>query len=130
MSKVLKSGKDPITEELLNSFIGKLISVPTNEHVATQELTGKQQTVNVWFAGTVAGFEKATIGYDFANEQYLEEPIVTYNLILTDGMGYILSPKNCVVEEVTEEEFVDMVQEYERKQAVKNSIILPDGKTV
>lgn len=120
---ILKSADTVISEETLKGLIGKLVNVPTNEHEMVKQLTNTKEKVNVWFAGTVAGFEKQTIGYDFVNDSF-HEPIVMYSLLLTDGHAYILSP-SCVIEELSEEDFLKMIEEQEKAQAVKDALILP-----
>lgn len=123
-NRVLKTKETPITEDLLKSLIGKLINVPVNEHEATKPLTKEKEKINVWFAGTVAGYEKQVVSYDFTTDSF-HEPIIMYAILLTDGHAYMLSHENCIIEEITEEKFLEMVEEYERKQLAKESIMVP-----
>lgn len=123
---MLKTKENVLTEEFLSSLVGKLIHVPTNEHETEQELTGEKTKVNVWFAGVVAGYTKSHIAYNFDICDFISSKEY-YQLILTDGMCYILA-SDCEIEELTEEEFAKMVEDFQRSQDIKNSIILPDGK--
>jgi hypothetical protein len=121
MFKKLKG--EELSEELLSGCIGKIISVPINEHIMNNQITGLKDVVNVWFVGTVAGFEKQTICYNYTEDEFMD-PITAYSILLTDGHAYILA-KDCEMKEITEEEFDTMIKEEEAKQKARDSIILP-----
>jgi hypothetical protein len=122
---VIKSLDDAVTEELLLNLVGKMIHVPTNEHMSIDNETGTLNPVNVWFAGTVAGYAKEVLGYDFGNDDALTELKVAYSVLMTDGVGYILSSTKCEIKEITMSEFEEMVTDYKLKQEAINSILLP-----
>lgn len=124
MTNVLKSKETDITEELLASMIGKMIHVPTNEHVVVKQLTDTKEIVNVWFAGVVAGYDKQIVGFNYATDEFCE-PYTVYSLLLTDGHAYVLSPTACEVNEITMEDFTIMIEEQQKIQDAKDSIILP-----
>jgi hypothetical protein len=126
MSQIVKVIDGKVTEDLLVGLIGKIVSVPTNEHYTTKELTGERETVNVFFAGEVAGVDKTIMAYDYLTNTYLKEPIVAFSLILTDGAGYILSATKSEILEITLEEFEELVIKHQKEVALKNSIILPN----
>lgn len=125
MGVSIKTVDQELTTELLDSMVGKLVYVPQNEHMAADEYSEELKAVNVWFAGTVAGYEISTVKYDYINDVFIDEPKITYNLLLTDGVGYILSTTKCAIEELTEEEFLKMVEEHQAKQKAVDSILLP-----
>lgn len=124
---ILKNREDFITETLLTSMVGKFIHAPINNHEFTNN-KGENETVNVWFAGLVVGYDTAVIYYDFENNSFLDSPEVKYSLLLSDGMAYSLSLDSEIVE-LTEEEFSDMVEKFAKEQMAKESIILPEGDT-
>ena len=125
MSKQVKKIEDPITVELLESLLGKIIHTPTNEHLVVNDVEEKAEPVNVWFAGTVAGYEVQTLKYDYVEDKPTEGTKVSYNVLMTDGIGYILSPDKSEVFELTDDEFVELVDEHEKKKKAKDSILLP-----
>jgi hypothetical protein len=79
----------------------------------------------VWFAGTVAGYVKEVLSYDFGNDVRLDTPRIGYSILMTDGMGYILSSTKCEINEITMDEFSKMVEDHRKKQEAINSILLP-----
>ncbi|MGC5773342.1 hypothetical protein [Paenibacillus pabuli] len=77
-----------------------------------QTPTGATTKANVWFAGIVAGYEKAVIGFNYEADEFHEEPQTYYNVHLTDGMGYILtSAFELEIHELTQEEFAQLIEE-------------------
>lgn len=125
MPQVIKAKDQPLTEEIVASLIGKFVHVPTNFH-EMQTPTGAITKVNVWFAGVVAGYEKALIGFDYETGEFTE-PKAYFNVHLTDGMGYILTTVNDLeINELTEEEFQALVEEHKEAQN-KPEIILPEA---
>lgn len=125
MPQVIKAKDQAITEEIVKRLIGKFVHVPTNFHdVATP--TGATTKVNVWFAGVVAGYEKAVIGFDYETGEFNEEPQIFFNVHLTDGMGYVLTNDyDLEINELTEEEFTQLVEEHKEAQNTPE-IILPE----
>ena len=123
---VLKDLQTPLTEELVTGWVGKLIHVTTNKHKSFNPLLNKEVEENVWFAGKVAGWEKRHLAYDYLTDTFNEEPLVYYTILLTDGMSYVLSSGDVEVEEITLEKLTEMVEEQQRKKAVKDSILLPN----
>lgn len=129
---VLKELHEALTEELVASLVKKYIEVPVNKHTNPDS---PEETVNAWFAGQVAGFEKAELHFDYMKNEYREEPAVFYNILLTDGMGYVLSKDACEIRELTKEAFQEMVAQHLAEEAIeqeaeailKNQLILPEG---
>lgn len=133
MAEVIKTKDQAVTENLVKELVGKHIHVPTNMHdIKTEDGTGE---VNAWFGGRVAGYEKAEIHFDYEKQEFMDEPSTIYNILLCDGLGYVLSNRESEVNIITEEEFQEMVEEHKKKQKeaqakaeAKNSLILPDNK--
>ncbi|WP_315793055.1 hypothetical protein [Paenibacillus sp. BIC5C1] len=73
MTQMIIAKDDTLTEELVASLIGKCIHAPTNVH-EIQTPTGATTKANVWFAGIVAGYEKAVIGFNYQADEFHEEP--------------------------------------------------------
>ncbi|MBD8836328.1 MULTISPECIES: hypothetical protein [unclassified Paenibacillus] len=116
MTHVIKAKEDKLTEEIVASMIGKYIHAPTNMH-EIQTPTGATTQANVWFAGSVAGYEKAVIGFNYEEGTFHEEPQTFYNVHLTDGMGYILtSAYELEIHELTEEEFNQLIEEKKEEE--------------
>lgn len=113
----VKTVDQEITEELVSSLVKKYIHVPTNIHKNAQ--SEEEEEANAWFAGEVAGFEKAVLHFDYMKGEFREEPITFYNILLSDGMGYVLSNDTCEINEITKEEFDKMVQEHIANQVVE-----------
>jgi hypothetical protein len=124
MSKVLKTVDQESTEELLASLAGKFIHCNINTH-KTKDKFGKDINVNVWFAGEVAGFDRVTMYYGEVMTKLLDTPIISYNIILTDGMAYSLSPTELSILELTREEFEQLVEDYQKEQEAKDSVLIP-----
>lgn len=103
---LIKTTADKLDEHILENLKGKYIYVPTNK---VRDEENKEH--NIWFAGQVAGYEKTKNFYDYVNEKFLETPIISFNILLTDGMCYVLSEES-VIYEITEEEFLDLVERY------------------
>lgn len=119
MTEVLKTIEQPLTEELVQNLVGKFIHVPTNNHKVPDEINGGDQEINVWFGGRVAGYEKAHIEYDYITNEFLQEPMTHYNVLLVDGMGYVLSNVGDVeIHEISKDEYEAMVQEFIASQIV------------
>lgn len=128
MSQVVKFVDQELNEELVQSLIGKFIHVPTNMHKVFNQFEGKEEEVNVWFGGKVAGYEKAYIHFNFETKEFMEEPEVYYNILLTDGMGYVLSQTKVEILEITEEEFMALVAEHHANQiAEQPKLIVPES---
>lgn len=123
MSKVLKSEGQNLTEPLLMSLVGKYIHIDVNKHPSKDQF-GRDIEVNVWFAGEMAGYDRVTMFFD-KEQNRLDFPIISYNLILTDGMAYSLSPTQLSILELTAEEFNKLVDDCQLEQAVKDSILIP-----
>lgn len=126
MAQVIKAKDQVLTEEIVASMIGKYVHAPTNMH-EVQTPTGGTTKVNVWFAGVVAGYEKAVIGFNYEDGSFNEQPQTFFNVHLTDGMGYILTTTlDLEIQELSEEEFESLVEE---KKAEQNTpeIILPEA---
>lgn len=82
---------------------------------------GATTQANVWFAGSVAGYEKAVIGFNYEEGTFHEEPQTFYNVHLTDGMGYILtSAYELEIHELTEEEFNQLIEEKKEEEQDSN----------
>ncbi|OMF15560.1 hypothetical protein BK131_09090 [Paenibacillus amylolyticus] len=82
-----------------------------------QTPTGATTKANVWFAGCVAGYEKAVIGFNYEEGAFHEELQTFYNVHLTDGMGYILtSAYELEIHELTEEEFNQLIEEKKEEE--------------
>ncbi|ETT53328.1 hypothetical protein NSQ20_20480 [Paenibacillus sp. FSL K6-1122] len=116
MTHMIKAKDDKLTEEIVSSMIGKYIHAPTNMH-EIQTPTGATTKANVWFAGRVAGYEKAIIGFNYEEGTFHEELQTFYNVHLTDGMGYILtSAYELEIHELTEEEFNQLIEEKKEEE--------------
>ncbi|WP_419889286.1 hypothetical protein [Paenibacillus xylanexedens] len=116
MTHMIKAKDDKLTEEIVASMIGKYIHAPTNMH-EIQTPTGATTKANVWFAGLVAGYEKAIIGFNYEEGTFHEELQTFYNVHLTDGMGYILtSAYELEIHELTEEEFNQLIEEKKEEE--------------
>ncbi|MBT2283796.1 hypothetical protein J7E78_09625 [Paenibacillus polymyxa] len=116
MTHMIKAKDDKLTEEIVASMIGKYIHAPTNMH-EIQTPTGATTKANVWFAGSVAGYEKAVIGFNYEEGTFHEELQTFYNVHLTDGMGYILtSAYELEIHELTEEEFNQLIEEKKEEE--------------
>ena len=50
---------------------------------------------------------------------------VSFNVLMRDGIGYILSNTKCEITSICESEFARMVDEHSKKQDAVNSILLP-----
>lgn len=111
----LKACEQAITEELVSLLVHKYVHVPINTHTNPET----EETVNAWFAGQVAGYEKAVLHYDFLERRYRDEPLTYYNILLNDGMGYVLSNEQCEIKEITQEQFTDMLAEHLAEQSLK-----------
>lgn len=122
--KIIKKLNEPLTESFLESLIGKYVHVPTNEHVTFDPMEKEFVTVNAWFAGKVAGYEKLVYAYDYKEDKFFQKPKTVYKVLLCDGMGYAISEKSSF-RELTEEEFVKMLAEHDAEKSSK--IILPKG---
>lgn len=128
MSKLIKAVNEKLTEEMLKGLMGKFINVPTNPHV-TQTPTGATGTVNAWFAGKVAGYEKAYVGFDYPAQEYYEEPKTYYQALLCDGMGYVLSD-GAEIFEISEQDFVQLVADEEAKRALEHIERVDNNKEI
>lgn len=129
MAELLKSIDQPITEEMLQSWVGKYIHCPTNIHEVYDPIDNVIKESNAWFAGQVAGYQKDYNAYDFPTGNFIEAQIL-YTVIFTDGSGYLLSPEKCEVYEITQYEFMQMVEEKQKKRSTieipKEQFIIPE----
>ena len=121
--EIIKKQDEAITESFLESLIGKYIHAPVNEHVTYDPMDKEFVKVNAWFAGKIAGYEKAVFAYDYKNDEFFKESKTVYKVLLCDGMAYAISEENSVFEELTEEEFLEMLAKHDAKEL--NKIILP-----
>lgn len=128
MSNLIKAINEPVTEGMLKELIGKYVNVPTNPHV-TQTPTGATGTVNAWFAGKVAGYEKAYVGFDYPAQEFYAEPRTFYQLLLCDGMGYVLS-NGAEILEITEQDFTELVAREDAKRALEQMERVEDNKEI
>ncbi len=119
---LIHDGETPITEELIASCAKKYIYA-TENYQMTQDENGVMEEVNAWFGGFVYGYEKATLHFDYMSNLAFAEPQVYYNLLLSDGMSYVLSPKKCVLYELTEQEFNEKSAEHKAKQIMEGEVI-------
>ena len=126
--KIVKKNEDFITKELLESLVGKIIHATVNNLELT-DATNKVETVNVWFAGMVAGYDVVTTYYDYEDNSFSTTPTIRYSLLLTDGMAYTLA-SDCELHEITQEEFLKLVEEYTKEQMKKDTLILPEEKKI
>ncbi len=127
-ANVLKAQETVLTEELLQSLVGKTIHCPVNYHTTVQNLTGEDSEVNVWFAGMVAGYEKIYLAVDLASESNvltITEPRTDFRLIMTDGASYALADQSKVLE-ITDQQLAEMVKKHRKEQGLKDLLILPE----
>ncbi|MFF2480289.1 hypothetical protein [Paenibacillus sp. NPDC058071] len=111
----MKQKQEALTENLVAGLIGQHIQVP--ENMVEIPEAGKQ---NVWFAGRVAGYEKAVFGFNPSDGSFMEEPFTYLSVVMTDGKGYILA-EDCCINAITEQEFKDMLAEHVTKQSFEES---------
>ncbi|MGN7765376.1 hypothetical protein [Paenibacillus sp. 22594] len=104
-----------ITEEEVISLVGKYISVPQNTHTGPDG-----ESVNAWFTGQIAGYEKAVISFDYLNGEFMSDPLVFINLLMTDGAGWVLSKEELEIQIITKEEFDNILAEHLANQAIDN----------
>lgn len=128
MSKILRDKETPVTEEILESLIGKIIHVPNNI-LPMVDSKGNIHKENVWFAGMVAGYDVVTSYFDFANNKFIDTPFKRISILLTDGMMYTLAPESEILE-LTDDEFYKMVEENAKMQDIlvpetSKDILLP-----
>ncbi|MDP9699792.1 hypothetical protein J2T16_002693 [Paenibacillus intestini] len=120
MTQVIKAKSDTLTEDIVASMIGKYVHAPTNIH-EVQTPTGAMTKANVWFAGKVAGYEKAVIGFNYEDGEFSEQPETFFNVHLTDGMGYILTTAfELELLELSKEEFEQLIAD-QKKEDMENS---------
>jgi hypothetical protein len=132
LGTVVKAVDQEVTIEILDSLIGKRIYVPTNVHMVAANPDDEFKAINVWFAGTVGGYEIAKIKYNAMQDTFFNDVKVSFNVLLTDGVVYQLSSIKCEILELTEDEFLQMVKDFKEaklkeqaKQALVDSILLP-----
>ncbi|MEC0276890.1 hypothetical protein [Peribacillus frigoritolerans] len=134
MSRIIKHLGELATEETIQGLVGKLLHVPTNKHVINNPMEGdKEETVNAWFAGQVAGYEKAFLVYDYESGEFFDEPHVFYNILLTDGKGYMLELSESEIVELTDTEWTEMITEHQSIEIVTDtaqSLLVPDRKII
>lgn len=119
---LIHNGETPITEEIVASLAKKYMYA-TENYQMTQDENGVMEEVNAWFGGFVYGYEKAILHFDYMSNLAFAEPQTYFNLLLSDGMSYVLSPKKCVLYELTEEEFNEKSAEHKAKQIMEGEPI-------
>jgi hypothetical protein len=97
---LVKEKQDELNEDLLRDLIGRIIDVPINEHEVLEGVT------NLWFGGRVAGYCVTKLYYNFKEEDFTEEKICKYDIVLTDGEGFPVSD-SCEIWFLTEDEFTE-----------------------
>lgn len=124
--QIVKSIDEKLTEKTLQNLVGKYIYVPTNMVETLNHLEGdKVEEMNCWFAGRVAGYEKGYVHYSYEENEFLDEPVLFYRILLTDGMSYMITTEGELeIQELTADEFTQMVLEHQAKQ----KIVTPDNK--
>lgn len=105
----VKEKNETITEEFLLTLIGNYVYVPTN--LLTVVKNNEEVVENIWFGGQVAGYEVSKIWYSFKENEYQEEPKMTYSIVMVDGASYILSESSEIFT-LTEEEFKNLLTDY------------------
>jgi len=127
MSKLIKGNDVKITRECLEDMIGELVHVPVNMQERLNPDTSEIEMVNMWFSGTVAGYQEQVSYFDFEKEEMVESKSVKYSILLTDGYVYSVVD-SCIIKKITQEEFIEMIKKEQEKQRVsenKSSLILP-----
>lgn len=117
--QILKTESEKLTEEFLESLIGKYVHVPINEHVTYDPIAKEFVKVNAWFAGKVAGYEKSVFAYDYKNNRFYDKSEVIYKVLLCDGMAYVISKDKSLFKELTEEEFMEMLGKHDAEKISK-----------
>lgn len=119
-----------LTEEFVQSLVGKIIHVPINKLNVFNSVEGRMEEVNAWFGGLVVGYEKAVLHYDYYNKTDLEEPKVFFNVLLKDGMGYALSQEELEIRELDEIEWAKLLAEHHKEeivqQVMEKEILVPE----
>lgn len=132
MSRIIKHIDEIATEETIKGLVGKLIHVPTNRHVINNPMEGGQEEiVNAWFAGQVAGYEKAVLVYDFETGEFFEEPHTFFNVLLTDGKGYMFELIQSEIVELTDVEWAELITEFQAIDAINDTaqkLLIPERK--
>ncbi len=129
MATLLKTVEEPLTEEFMASLVGLFVHVSVNEHEVQEDIDGSKEVRNVWFAGKVAGFEKAILSFDWASQKFINEPVTHFTMLMTDGTGWLMSQTKTEVQGITEDEFVSMVASETAKQAVEQELTNPVEET-
>ncbi|MGM7682833.1 hypothetical protein ACSVDA_11835 [Cytobacillus sp. Hm23] len=130
MSVLIKDSNMILTEELVKSFVGKIIHVPVNKHLVKQATDSgeiEESEVNAWFAGEVAGYEKAYIKFDYERGKFLEKEKVYFNILLTDGIGYQLAVHDSEIMEITEEEWKKLITKHQATNVSDEKVDLTVG---
>ncbi|SNS20801.1 hypothetical protein SAMN05446037_100627 [Anaerovirgula multivorans] len=123
---MVKTKEQELTEGLISGLLGNFISVPTNVFKVNDPVDGEVE-LNCWFAGRVAGYEVAHVIYDHMTQEFLEEPMESFAVLLCDGMRYQLS-EDCEVKKITEEKFAEMVAEHQASQIMEKPKLLKPGE--
>ncbi|MGA4519274.1 hypothetical protein ACPA0F_18610 [Solibacillus silvestris] len=116
MVNQLKTVEQTFDESAIAGLIGKTIHVPTNKHTVKQQAEDgslEDTVVNAWFAGEVAGYEKALLQFDFTDGKFMDKPKVFFNILLTDGMSYQLALTESEIIELDEAEFATLLAEHQ-----------------
>ena len=136
MAIQLKTKEQTFDELAITELIGKTIHVPTNKHVVKQQQEDgsvMDTTVNAWFAGQVAGYEKAHLQYDFTSGTFLDEPKFYFNILLSDGMSYQLALTDSEILELSDEEFTTLLAEHQASVEVEKKaleLIVPEQQQI
>jgi hypothetical protein len=126
VAQIVKTVEQATTEELLRGLAGRFMHVSINEHTQVNDVDGSIEVHNVWFAGKIAGFEKSELFYDWVKQEPLETPEIHHTLLMTDGTGWVLSKTALEIQEITQEEFTEMVASEQAKQAVEE-VVKPEN---
>jgi hypothetical protein len=116
---LVKTVDQELTEEMLRGLVGHYVHAPTNELELVHPVEQTAEVHNVWFAGLCVGFQKTEMHFDYVNDEFMDEPEVTYMLMLSEGTAYMLSRDKLELRTLTEEEFIEMVAASNANQAIE-----------
>lgn len=112
----IKGVEQSLSEELFDSLIGMYIYVPINP-LSLKDETSEQ---NIWFGGLVAGFEIVKVKYDFSKSEYTDEYSITYSIVMTEGVSYLISDRS-EIQIITEDELNQLMVEYAARQVIAST---------
>lgn len=124
MGVQIKSAAEKLTEDLLESFIGKIVHIKENPLTFKRKDGTGSEVKNVWFYGIVAGFNKIVYGFNGVTNEFMPEYRIEYAMNLTDGTSLIVTDKT-VIDEITEDELRDKIEETLKKNTARNVIKIP-----